>query len=55
MLMFLGSYMEWYLNSYHDKTALLNAVDNLPYRGGGTSTWLALDDLVDVSFTVCEK
>ena len=44
--------IEWYLNTYDNKLDVLDAVDNIVYMTGGTNTWLALDDLVDISFQV---
>ncbi len=44
--------MELYLNSTFDKETLLEAVDDIRYMTGGTSTYLALDALVDISFQV---
>ena len=43
--------VRFYLNSYHDKSALLTAIDNLPYSGGTTDTAGAIDLLRQQGFT----
>ena len=50
--MLAASVIEWYLNTYDNKQDVLDAVDNIVYMTGGTNTWLALDDIVDISFQV---
>ena len=42
---------EFYLNTYHDKSALLTAINNLVYTGGGTDTAEAIDLLRTQGFT----
>jgi hypothetical protein len=42
---------EFYLTTYTNKTQLLAVINNLPYRGGGTNTHLALDAMRTVSYT----
>ena len=42
---------QFYLNAYHDKSALLTAINNLPYIGGGTNTASAIDLLRTEGFT----
>ena len=41
----------FYLNSYHDKSSLLTAINNLPYRGGSTNTAAAINLLRQSGFT----
>ena len=41
----------FYLNTFHDKAALLTAIDNLPYNSGGTNTADALDLLRQQGYT----
>ena len=41
----------FYLNTYHDKAALLTAINNLPYSSGGTNTAAALDLLRQQGYT----
>ena len=41
----------FYLNSYHNKSALLTAIDNLPYDSGGTNTAGGIDLLRQQGFT----
>ena len=41
----------FYLNTYHDKAALLTAINNLPYNYGGTNTAAALDLLRQQGYT----
>ena len=41
----------FYLNSYHDKTSLLTAINNLPFSNGGTDTAAAIDLLRLSGFT----
>ena len=43
--------VQFYLNTYHDKSALLTAINNLPYSGGGTDTAAALNLLEQSGFT----
>ena len=43
--------VQFYLNTYHDKSALLTAINNLPYSGGGTDTAAALNLLRQSGFT----
>ena len=52
LILLAASVIEWYLNTYDNKQDVLDAVDNIVYMTGGTNTWLALDDLVDISFQV---
>ena len=42
---------EFYLTTYTNKTQLLAVINNLPYRGGGTQTHLAVDAMRTVSYT----
>ncbi|KAK7878365.1 hypothetical protein WMY93_034354, partial [Mugilogobius chulae] len=42
--------LEWNLNSHLNKTSVMQAVDNLPYKGGNTLTGLALNFLLENSF-----
>lgn len=42
---------QFYLNTYHDKSALLTAINNLPYNGGFTNTAAALNLLRQSGFT----
>ncbi|XP_009571425.1 PREDICTED: collagen alpha-1(XII) chain-like, partial [Fulmarus glacialis] len=41
---------EWNLNAYRTKQALLEAVANLPYKGGNTLTGMALDFILKNNF-----
>ena len=41
----------FYLNTYHDKSSLLTAINNLPYNSGGTDTAEAIDLLHQSGFT----
>lgn len=43
--------IEWNLNTYSTKDAVLDAVKNLPYKGGNTLTGLALTYILEHSFT----
>ena len=43
--------VQFYLNTYHDKSALLTAINNLPYSGGGTDTAAGLNLLRQSGFT----
>ena len=43
--------VQFYLNTYHDKSALLTAINNLPYSGGSTDTAAALNLLEQSGFT----
>ncbi|XP_070604343.1 collagen alpha-1(XIV) chain isoform X1 [Erythrolamprus reginae] len=42
--------IEWHLNSYNTKEAVLEAVRNLPYKGGNTLTGLALTFILENNF-----
>ncbi|XP_029447814.1 LOW QUALITY PROTEIN: collagen alpha-1(XIV) chain [Rhinatrema bivittatum] len=42
--------IEWQLNTYGTKDAVLDAVRNLPYKGGNTLTGLALTYILENSF-----
>ncbi|XP_069777040.1 collagen alpha-1(XIV) chain isoform X2 [Narcine bancroftii] len=42
--------IEWNLNQYRTKAAVLDAVRNLPYKGGNTLTGLALTYILENSF-----
>ncbi|XP_075438441.1 collagen alpha-1(XIV) chain isoform X2 [Ascaphus truei] len=42
--------IEWHLNAYNTKDAVLDAVRNLPYKGGNTLTGLALTYILENSF-----
>nr|DBA24018.1 TPA: hypothetical protein GDO54_011726 [Pyxicephalus adspersus] len=42
--------IEWNLNTYDTKEAVLDAVRNLPYKGGNTLTGLALTYILENSF-----
>ena len=39
------------LNTYFSKFAVLNAISNIAYRGGGTATHIALQLLISQGFT----
>ncbi|XP_072221652.1 collagen alpha-1(XII) chain isoform X2 [Leuresthes tenuis] len=41
---------EWYLNEHPTRDSLLNAVANLPYKGGNTMTGLALNYILQNNF-----
>ncbi|XP_055495106.1 collagen alpha-1(XII) chain-like isoform X1 [Leucoraja erinacea] len=41
---------EWTLNQYKDKKSLLDAVSNLPYKGGNTLTGMALNFILQNNF-----
>ena len=41
----------FYLNSYHDKSSLLTAINNLPYSSGSTNTAAAINLLRQSGFT----
>ncbi|XP_026185345.1 collagen alpha-1(XII) chain isoform X2 [Mastacembelus armatus] len=41
---------EWHLNTYQNKEALLNAIANLPYKGGNTMTGMALNYILQNNF-----
>ncbi|XP_061897868.1 collagen alpha-1(XII) chain-like isoform X2 [Entelurus aequoreus] len=41
---------EWHLNAHTTRDSLLDAVANLPYKGGNTKTGLALDYLLQNNF-----
>uniref|UniRef100_A0A3P9D5L8 Collagen, type XII, alpha 1b n=1 Tax=Maylandia zebra TaxID=106582 RepID=A0A3P9D5L8_9CICH len=41
---------EWHLNTHHTKESLLNAVANLPYKGGNTMTGMALNHILQYNF-----
>ncbi|XP_049331194.1 collagen alpha-1(XIV) chain isoform X2 [Astyanax mexicanus] len=42
--------IEWHLNTHSTKEAVINAVKNLPYKGGNTLTGLALMYILENSF-----
>ncbi|XP_061572452.1 collagen alpha-1(XIV) chain [Cololabis saira] len=42
--------IEWNLNSFSNKDAVIDAVKNLPYKGGNTLTGLALTFILENSF-----
>ncbi|KAK6290982.1 hypothetical protein J4Q44_G00386190 [Coregonus suidteri] len=42
--------IEWHLNAFSTKDAVLDAVKNLPYKGGNTLTGLALTYILENSF-----
>ncbi|KAM8966281.1 collagen alpha-1(XIV) chain isoform 2-T2 [Pelodytes ibericus] len=42
--------IEWHLNAYNTKEAVIDAVRNLPYKGGNTLTGLALTYILENSF-----
>uniref|UniRef100_A0AAY4DMN5 Collagen, type XIV, alpha 1a n=1 Tax=Denticeps clupeoides TaxID=299321 RepID=A0AAY4DMN5_9TELE len=42
--------IEWHLNSFPTKEAVIDAVKNLPYKGGNTLTGLALSYILENSF-----
>ncbi|XP_053322194.1 collagen alpha-1(XIV) chain [Spea bombifrons] len=42
--------IEWNLNTYNTKEAVIDAVRNLPYKGGNTLTGLALTYILENSF-----
>ncbi|XP_071377879.1 collagen alpha-1(XIV) chain-like, partial [Centroberyx affinis] len=42
--------IEWHLNAHTTKTAVIDAVKNLPYKGGNTLTGLALTYILENSF-----
>ncbi|XP_075070110.1 collagen alpha-1(XIV) chain isoform X2 [Mixophyes fleayi] len=42
--------IEWHLNAYDTKEAVIDAVRNLPYKGGNTLTGLALTYILENSF-----
>ncbi|XP_063073614.1 collagen alpha-1(XIV) chain, partial [Engraulis encrasicolus] len=42
--------IEWHLNAFPTKEAVMDAVKNLPYKGGNTLTGLALDYILENSF-----
>ncbi|KAL3979334.1 cell surface hyaluronidase [Sarotherodon galilaeus] len=41
---------EWHLNAHPTKESLLNAVANLPYKGGNTMTGMALNHILQYNF-----
>ncbi|KAK2855870.1 hypothetical protein Q5P01_004605 [Channa striata] len=41
---------EWHLNAHPTRVSLLNAVSNLPYKGGNTMTGLALNYILENNF-----
>ncbi|XP_057679033.1 collagen alpha-1(XII) chain isoform X2 [Corythoichthys intestinalis] len=41
---------EWHLNAHPDRASLLNAVANLPYKGGNTMTGMALNFILRNNF-----
>uniref|UniRef100_A0A3Q2G2Y4 Collagen type XIV alpha 1 chain n=1 Tax=Cyprinodon variegatus TaxID=28743 RepID=A0A3Q2G2Y4_CYPVA len=42
--------IEWHLNTYSTKDTVIDAVKNLPYKGGNTLTGLALNFIMDNCF-----
>ncbi|KAL6100252.1 col14a1 [Pungitius sinensis] len=42
--------IEWHLNTHTTKEAVIDAVKNLPYKGGNTLTGLALTFILETSF-----
>ncbi|KAJ8395287.1 hypothetical protein AAFF_G00034890 [Aldrovandia affinis] len=44
--------IEWHLNAYTTKEAVIDAVKNLPYKGGNTLTGLALTYVLENSFKI---
>ncbi|KAG7254660.1 hypothetical protein CRUP_024908, partial [Coryphaenoides rupestris] len=42
--------VEWHLNAHSTKSAVIDAVKNLPYKGGNTLTGLALTYILENSF-----
>ncbi|CAB1351089.1 unnamed protein product, partial [Coregonus sp. 'balchen'] len=42
--------IEWHLNTFTTKEAVINAVKNLPYKGGNTLTGLALTYILENSY-----
>ncbi|XP_053571296.1 collagen alpha-1(XIV) chain isoform X1 [Bombina bombina] len=42
--------IEWHLNAFNTKDAVIDAVRNLPYKGGNTLTGLALTYILENSF-----
>ncbi|XP_059181151.1 IgGFc-binding protein-like [Centropristis striata] len=42
--------IEWHLNAFSTKDAVIDAIKNLPYKGGGTLTGLALSYVMENSF-----
>ncbi|KAM3596124.1 uncharacterized protein V6R79_008541 [Siganus canaliculatus] len=42
--------VEWHLNTHSTKEAVIDAVKNLPYKGGNTLTGLALTFILETSF-----
>ncbi|XP_041101607.1 collagen alpha-1(XIV) chain-like isoform X3 [Polyodon spathula] len=42
--------IEWHLNAFNSKEALIDAVKNLPYKGGNTLTGLALTYILENSY-----
>ncbi|XP_053193439.1 collagen alpha-1(XII) chain [Scomber japonicus] len=43
---------EWHLNAHPTKESLLNAIANLPYKGGNTMTGMALNFIHDNNFQI---
>lgn len=41
---------EWHLNAHPSKASLLEAIANLPYKGGSTMTGIFLNSTTDLSF-----
>ncbi|XP_074472614.1 collagen alpha-1(XII) chain isoform X2 [Sebastes fasciatus] len=41
---------EWHLNAHPDKASLLDAITNLPYKGGNTMTGMALNHILQNNF-----
>ena len=44
--------VQFYLNTYENKTDLLSAINNLPFNGGGTDTAAAIDLLRQSGFNL---
>uniref|UniRef100_A0A8C7ZXP1 Collagen alpha-1(XIV) chain n=1 Tax=Oryzias sinensis TaxID=183150 RepID=A0A8C7ZXP1_9TELE len=42
--------IEWHLNTYHTKDAVIDAIKNMPYKGGNTLTGLALTFILENCF-----
>ena len=39
--------LQFYLNTYHNKTNLIAAIDNLTFSSGGTDTGEAIDPIIN--------
>ena len=46
-----SNYYNFHLNTYSTKSSVLSAINNIPYRGGGTNTASALDGMRTVGFS----